>query len=51
LFDHSGLKIKKIEEKYRLIERPHPYNRFSRYFALPLIRAFLVFQYIILAAK
>jgi len=51
LFEHSGLKIRKIEKKYRLIERPHPYNRFSKYFAFPLIRAFLVFQYIIVAEK
>jgi len=51
LFDYSGLKIKKIDENYRLIERQHPYNRFSKYFAFPPIRAFLVFQYIILAAK
>jgi 2-polyprenyl-3-methyl-5-hydroxy-6-metoxy-1,4-benzoquinol methylase len=51
LFDHSGLKIKKIEEKYRLIERPHPYNRFSRYFAFSFIKPLLVFQYIVLAEK
>ena len=51
LFDNSALRIIEIEEKYRLIERPHRYNRISRYFALPLVKPLLVFQYIVLAEK
>lgn len=51
LFHHSALTIIEIEEKYRLIEAPHRYNRFSKYFAFPLIRPLLVFQYIVLAKK
>lgn len=51
LFERSALRIIKIEEKYRIIERPHRYNRMSRYFAFPLIKPLLVFQYIILAEK
>jgi 2-polyprenyl-3-methyl-5-hydroxy-6-metoxy-1,4-benzoquinol methylase len=51
LFERSALKITKVEEKYRFIERPHRYNRFSRYFAFSFIKPLLVFQYIVLAEK
>ena len=51
MFRNSGLKIDKIERNYRIIERPHPYNKFSRYFALPIIKEFLTFQYVVLARK
>jgi 2-polyprenyl-3-methyl-5-hydroxy-6-metoxy-1,4-benzoquinol methylase len=51
MFGSSGLKINKIERNYRIIERPHPYNKFSRYFALPIIKEFLTFQYLIVAQK
>lgn len=51
MFDNSLLKVNKIERKYRIIEEPHPYNKFSRFFALPIIKEFLTFQYLILARK
>jgi len=51
MFDNSVLKINKIERKYRIMEEPHPYNKFSRFFALPIIKEFLTFQYLILARK
>ena len=51
MFDNSVLKINKIERKYRIIEAPHPYNKFSRLFALPIIKDFLTFQYIISARR
>ena len=51
MFANSGLKITKIERNYRIIERPHHYNEFSRYFALPIIKEFLTFQYLIVARK
>jgi len=51
MFGSSGLKINKIERNYRIVERPHPYNKFSRYFALPIIKEFLTFQYLIVARK
>ena len=49
LFEHCGLKINKIERKYRIIEKQHPYNKYSKYFAFPIIKEFLTFQYVILA--
>jgi 2-polyprenyl-3-methyl-5-hydroxy-6-metoxy-1,4-benzoquinol methylase len=51
LFGESDLQITKIHRNYRIIESPHPYNKYSRYFAFPLIKDFLTFQYIILAEK
>ena len=51
IFDSSGLKINKIERNYRIVERPHSYNKFSRFFALPIIKEFLTFQYIVVANK
>ena len=51
LFEQCGLKINKVERNYRLIERPHSHNRYSKYLAFPIIKEFLTFQYIILAEK
>jgi 2-polyprenyl-3-methyl-5-hydroxy-6-metoxy-1,4-benzoquinol methylase len=51
MFDSSGLKINKIERNYRIIENPHPYNKFSRFFVLPVIKEFLTFQYVVVARK
>lgn len=49
MFENSGLKINKIERKYRIIEKPHVYNTYSRYFAFWIVKDFLAFKYIILA--
>jgi len=51
MFQREGLLIEKFERNYRLIEKPHKYNTLSRYFAFPLFRDFLTFQYIITARK
>jgi len=51
LFQYGGLNIVEIKRIYRIIESPHPLNTFARYFALPLIRDFLTFQYLIVAKK
>ena len=51
LFRYANLKIIQFQRNYRIIERPHSYNRFSRYFCFPLFREFLVFQYLIVAKK
>jgi len=51
LFQYANLKIISIERKYRIIEAPHKFNRFSRYIALPYLREFLVFQYLVVAKK
>jgi len=51
LFQYANLKIIKLKRNYRIIERPHSYNRFSKYFCFPPFREFLVFQYLIVAKK
>jgi methionine biosynthesis protein MetW len=51
MFDKTGLKILNIKRNYRIIEKPHPYNRFSRYFVPPFFKEFMVFQYLVVATK
>jgi methionine biosynthesis protein MetW len=51
LFSGSGLRISKVERKYRLLEQPHRYNKYSKFFAFPVIKEFLTFQYIVIAKK
>lgn len=51
LFQDANLEIVRLERDYRIIERPHRYNRFSKYFAFPLIKEFLTFGYLIVARK
>jgi 2-polyprenyl-3-methyl-5-hydroxy-6-metoxy-1,4-benzoquinol methylase len=49
LFEQAGLSIDILETNYRLLERPLKINHFARFFALPGIRPFLAFQYLIRA--
>jgi hypothetical protein len=49
LFEQAGLSIDVIATNYRLLEAPHKINRFARFLALPGIRPFLAFQYLIRA--
>ncbi len=49
LFEHAGLSIDIVETNYRLLEIPHRINRFAKFLALPGIRTFLAFQYLIRA--
>jgi len=51
LFGDCGYRIKIVHRKYRIIEKPHRYNQYSKYFAFPIIRDFLTFQYVIVARK
>ena len=51
LFEQRGLSIFKVVRNYRIIERPHHFNRFSKYFAIPFLRDFFTFQYIVGAKK
>jgi len=51
LFNSAGLKIKRLETNYRLIEKPHSLNRWAKFMALPGIRNFLAFQYLIQAKQ
>ena len=49
LFGNADLVINRIETNYRLIEKPHRFNRFAQFIALPGLRDFLAFQYLIQA--
>lgn len=51
LFENAGLSIETIETNYRIFEKPHSLNRFSKFFAFPGIRNFLAFQYLIRARR
>jgi methionine biosynthesis protein MetW len=51
MFNNCNLKITNIQRKYRIIERPHPYNNYSKYLALPILKDFLTFQYLVVAQK
>jgi len=51
MFQNAGLEIVRIERNYRIIESPHRFNRFSKYFAFSLFREFLTFQYLLVAKK
>ncbi len=51
LLEHAGLEPICIKRKYRIIEKPHKINLFARFFALPVLRVFLTFQYIICAKR
>ena len=52
MLNKARLEIVRLERQYRIIESPHPYNRFSKWFLLLLpLRDFLTFQYLIVAQK
>jgi len=51
LFTGAGLSIVSQQRKYRIIERPNPLNRISPIFAVPGLRSFLTFQYLLVARK
>lgn len=51
LFQYANLKIVRIERNYRIIESPNPLNRCTKYLALPFLRNFFVFQYLVVAKK
>ena len=51
LFTNNGLMVHEIERKYRIIEKPHALNKFSKYFAFFPIKNLITFQYLIVARK
>jgi len=51
LFAGAGLEIVTLRRKYRLVERPSRINRVAPLFALPGLRPFLTFQYLVRAAR
>jgi SAM-dependent methyltransferase len=51
LFSQAGYRVERIDRSYRLIERPHPRNRFARFVAIPGARDLLTFQFIVTARR
>ncbi|MCK4948010.1 MAG: class I SAM-dependent methyltransferase [Candidatus Aureabacteria bacterium] len=51
LFDSADLSIDTIKTNYRFIERGHRLNRFAKFLAIPGMRNFLAFQYLIRAQR
>lgn len=49
LFASAGLTIDVVKTHYRIIERPHRLNSIARFFAIPVVRNFLAFQYVMRA--
>jgi len=49
LFQGEGLRIQQWDVNYRLLERPHPINRYASRLAWPGLRNFLAFQYLVVA--
>lgn len=49
LFETAGMQIEAVDPNYRILERPHNINRYARFFALPVLKNFLAFQYVIRA--
>jgi len=51
LLRFANLEIVSIKRNYRIIEKPHPLNKYAKYFAFPALRDLLTFQYLIVARK
>ena len=51
IFQNAGLKIVRVKRNYRIIENKHPLNKYARFFAFPIFKDFLTFQYLIVAKK
>lgn len=51
LFQYANLNIERIERNYRIIEKPHRLNRFSKCFTLYPCKELFTFQYLIVAKK
>lgn len=48
---NAGYEWVHINRKYRIIEKPNPFNRLAKLLAFPPFRDFLAYQYIIVARK
>lgn len=51
IFSRAKLEIIKIEANYRFIDPPHIINQYAKFFAWPVLKDFLVYQYLIVACK
>ncbi|MGK5095393.1 methyltransferase domain-containing protein [Deltaproteobacteria bacterium TL4] len=51
LFENAGLSIETMVPNYRLLERPSKFNKLSFLLALPVLKDFITFQYLLVAKK
>lgn len=51
LFTFAGLEIEQLHTHYRIVERPHRMNRIAKFLAIPALRGFLAFQYLVRARQ
>ncbi len=51
MFQNADLKIVRIEWNYRIFERTHLFDRFSKYFVFYPFKEFVTFQYLIVSKK
>ena len=51
LFQYANLSIERIERNYRIIEKPHRLNQFSKCFAFYPCKELFTFQYLIFGKK
>ncbi len=51
LFASDQLSLERMVTNYRLLERPAQINKIAKFFAIPGVRGFLAFQYIIVLKK
>jgi 2-polyprenyl-3-methyl-5-hydroxy-6-metoxy-1,4-benzoquinol methylase len=51
MLEEAGLTICSVKRNYRLVERPHRLNRFSKWLAVPIVREMLTFQHLVVSTK
>ena len=51
LLKQADLKIVRIRRQYRIFDKISRFNKIAKFFAFPLLRNFITFQYLILAKK
>lgn len=51
MFQGAGFEVVNVERNYRIVEKPHPLNKFSRLFSFFPLTNFVTFQYLITFKK
>lgn len=51
MFHNAGLRIIKVKRNYRVIDKPHRINRVAKYIAIPIIKEFITYQYLVVGKK
>ena len=51
MFQSADLRVKKIQRNYRIFDQPARINRATKFLALPILKEFLAYQYVISLEK